>query len=315
MTKTFAVSFLSLVCCLAVFGREKAILDGNSYRLEGKKYPVGVTPTDAIFVISPILSVTMFEDMNPADRQLLARAYSQDPETASLVVAAQIGVYCWQRGKKEDQQRSQYFIASSLYRLWRHDDSVALFWYDEAQKKPVSFNVGYLFDAYTFLYGVSAEKTKSWLENVVRKIPDRNGWAVIAVEEILNKKDITVSDLSRLISITRNMYVGKTQDIEAFKKWWEKMKGKSRRDWAIDLVDRSIKIVTGKQPATHIEGEAALHQLSTLLPEEMWVKTLGQPVPTTDREKKLQKALNELESWWESHKKEYTVPLDSSLAL
>lgn len=319
MKRAFFAILFTLFYSLAAFCRDDSILKGRATIIEGKKYPKGVIPADATLVIPPVLGITMFEDMNPTDRQRFANAFSQDPETASLVVAAQIGVYCWQRASIEDQSRSEYFIASSLYNLWIHTNSTDhmpdLLWYDEAENEAHFFDVGHLLDAFTFQYGSSAKEIEIWLNNVARKISDRNVWAIIAVEEILHKKEIYIADLGHLAKITRNVYVYETRDIEAFKKWWKRMRERPRRDWAIDLVDRSIRILTGKQPAARIEAEAAFYQLPKLLPEDIWVKTLGQPVPTTDREKRLEEALDELESWWQSHKKEYRVPLDSSLAL
>ena len=93
---------LFLLCAIifsqTALGRDKSIMDNKATIYKDKHYKEKlVYAADPRLVIPPVLAKTLFEDMHSKDRSLFARAFSQKPDIASKVVAAQLALYCWQK--------------------------------------------------------------------------------------------------------------------------------------------------------------------------------------------------------------------------
>ena len=308
------IFLLFTVICCDSFSREEPILDYITLRKD-TQYPSGIIPADAREVIPEVLSKTLFEDMHKYDRWVFAKSYSQDPETASKIVSAQIALYCWQQSTEEDHLGSQEFIASSLFELWRHDDSIKLCWYDKEKGKVDEAYVGLLCKAYTFQYNKSPDEIEKWINNVVSKISNRKVWAVISVKKILDKKKLKTVDYGSLAEITRNMFIFKTRDLENFKKWWEKNKDNSRTEWAKSLIERSLTILENPKGKGRRKIEAANEQLLHLLPHEVYKNSLALVGTSKIKSKDdYNSIVRKLKKWWSANKKTYNVPLSSMFA-
>ncbi len=263
---------------------------------------------DVNTAVSEIFGVTLFRDMAPFDAWVLGKAYTQDTERASLIAAAQVAVYCWQHALDEDHSGAEKFIASSLYRLWSSDREAKLVtgMSDDEPRRP---GVQFLLYAYTFQYGSSRKEMREWLENVGTRVSSRHAWAVFAVEEILDRNAGHRTDIPHLIRITRNMYHLRNGDIDAFREWWEKVKDRRRIEWAKDLVDTSLAEL--EHPKESIMTLAALRQLEMLLPQEVF--SLEALAKTEDREQYAE-YIASVRKWWEKHKTENFIPIDSQFA-
>ncbi len=280
--------------------QDYAILEGQMEQLQ----------VDVNTVVSEVLGITLFQKMQPFDAWLFGKAYTQEPERASLLVSAQVAMYCWQRSSLDDHSGSEYFIARSLYQLWIYDKKVSLI-AGMTKDGPRKARVGYFLQAYTFQYGTTPHELEAWLNKVAAKVPDRHVWAQLAVEKILHRKANAPGDLAYLIKITRNMYHLQDGDLDKFAQWWEKVKDQSRIDWAKDLIELSIYEL--RNPKKTGRPFAAVRQLDILLPEGVF-DLEGLASAATVGENEYAEKIVELRSWWDKNKGKYRVPIESHFA-